>query len=333
MDGKKKQAVKWLIRDYFMLTLGSLLMAIGIGVFLVDAKVVPGGVSGLSMSVHYLTGGAVPVGIMMWAFNVPLYIWGVKELGRSFGVRTFYGFTTSAFFIDLVRGDFPGLSNIRLQDTPTIQYLLSNDFFFLVLLGATLLGLGLGIIFRFKGTTAGTDIVAAIAQKRFGARPGQVIMFTDFFVISLAGIVIQTMDLAEGIPAFALTLYALLLLFLSSKLIDVVIDGFDYARSVFIISNKSDLIADYLMQNIRRGATAFHGRGLYQGVERDILFTVVNRKQLSILSQGIRDIDPRAFVVVSNVYEVQGEGFHRRSLIDLDELRSAKKSKEVKLAS
>ena len=90
-------------------------MAIGIGVFLVYARVVPGGVSGLSMAVYYLTGGAVPIGLMIWVFNIPIYIWGVKELGTQFGLRTFFGFTLNSFFIDFFRGDIPGLDFIKLQ--------------------------------------------------------------------------------------------------------------------------------------------------------------------------------------------------------------------------
>ena len=109
--------------DYIAIAFGAAIMAIGIGVFLVDAKVVPGGVSGLSMAFYYLTGDTVPIGLMIWVFNVPLYIWGVKVLGKQFGVRTFFGFTLNSFFIDFFRGDIPGFSFIRLQDSETIMHL------------------------------------------------------------------------------------------------------------------------------------------------------------------------------------------------------------------
>ena len=104
-----------IVFEYFAIAFGAAIMAIGIGIFLVDAKVVPGGVSGLSMSVHYLTG--LPVGLMIWVLNIPLYIWGVKELGKEFGVRTFFGFTLNSFFIDFFRGDIPGfnLSGCRIH--------------------------------------------------------------------------------------------------------------------------------------------------------------------------------------------------------------------------
>jgi uncharacterized membrane-anchored protein YitT (DUF2179 family) len=300
------------IKDYFFITIGGILMALGIGVFLVDAKVVPGGVSGLAMAVHYLSGGAVPVGSLIWVLNIPLYIWGVKELGKQFGARTFYGFTISSLLIDLFRGEFPGISYVGLNKSASIVHLLHHDFFFLVLLGAFFLGIGLGIIFKFKGSTGGSDIVAAILQKRYGMKPGMAIMTIDFFVISFAGIVIQVKHLSDSVPAMALTLYAFFLLFVSSRLIDVVLDGFDYARSAIIISDFSEDIAKAIMDRLSRGATALKGRGLYKNIDREIIMTVVSRKEITLLTELIEDIDPSAFVIITPVHEVLGEGFRRR---------------------
>ena len=298
------------VLEYFAIAFGVAIMAIGIGVFLVDAKVVPGGVSGLSMSIHYLTG--LPVGLMIWVLNIPLYIWGVKELGKEFGIRTFVGFTLNSFFIDFFRGDIPGLSFIRLQDTPTIKNLQQNDFMFLILIGAALLGLGLGIVFKFKGTTAGSDIVAAIMQKRFGVKPGMAIMITDFFVILLAGFIIDFKDLAGDRSAVTLTFYALFLLVISGRLVDIIMDGFDYARSVNIISDKNEEIAKAIMDDLSRGATAIKARGIYRNIDTEMLTTVVTLKELSKLLNIIKKVDPNAFVTVSNVHEVMGEGFRKR---------------------
>jgi uncharacterized membrane-anchored protein YitT (DUF2179 family) len=298
------------VLEFFAIAFGAAVMAIGIGVFLVDAKVVPGGVSGLSMSVHYLTG--LPVGLMIWMLNIPLYIWGIKELGKEFGVRTFFGFTLNSFFIDFFRGDIPGLSFIRLQETPTIKNLQQNDFMFLILIGAALLGLGLGIVFKFKGTTGGSDIVAAIMQKRFGVKPGMAIMITDFFVILIAGFIIEFKDLAGDRSAVTLTFYALFLLVISGRLVDIIMDGFDYARSVNIISDKNDEIAKVIMDDLSRGATAIKARGLYRNIDREMLTTVVTLRELSKLLNIIKKVDPLAFVTVSNVHEVMGEGFRKR---------------------
>jgi uncharacterized membrane-anchored protein YitT (DUF2179 family) len=300
------------VRDYLLIAIGAAIMAIGIGVFLVDARVVPGGVSGLSMAIYYFTGGAIPVGVMIWIFNIPLFIWGVKELGKQFGARTFFGFTLNSFFIDLFRGDIPSLNFIKLQETETILRLRQDDFLFLILLGAALLGIGLGIVFKFRGSTGGSDIVAAIMQKRFSVKPGMAIMIIDFFVICLAGFVIEIKDLAGDRSAMMLTLYALFLLFVSVKLVDAIIDGFDYARSAYIISDKSDEIAKAIMNDVSRGATAIKARGIYRNVEREVIVTVVALRELGKLTNIIKQIDPKAFVTVHNVHEVLGEGFRRR---------------------
>lgn len=301
------------VRDYLFITLGSFVMALGIGVFLVDAHVVPGGVSGLSMTIHYLSGGAIPVGALMWLLNVPLYVWGVRQLGPQFGVRTFYGFSTNSLFIDLVRGEIPGLRHIRLQDTAAIRNLMEHDFLFLVLCGGVLLGIGLGVIFKFKGSTAGSDIVAAILQKKHGIKPGQAIMAIDFAVISLAGAVIHWRGLAVAKPTLVLTLYAFFLLFVSSRIIDVILDGMDYARSALIVSAKSDQVAEAIMNGLSRGATALKGRGLYTGQDREVLYTVVSRKEINQLIEMVKEIDPSCFMIINNVHEVLGEGFKRRT--------------------
>jgi uncharacterized membrane-anchored protein YitT (DUF2179 family) len=309
---KGKKPNKSTIRDYIFIALGAAIMAIGIGVFLVDARVVPGGVSGLSMAVYYLTGGTVPIGLMIWVLNIPLYIWGVKELGKQFGLRTFFGFTLNSFFIDFFRGEIPGLDFIRLQESSPIINLQQNDFLFLILIGAALLGLGLGIVFKFRGSTAGTDIIAAIMQKKIGIKPGMAIMIIDFFVICIAGVIIELKDLGGERAAITLTLYALFLLFVASRLIDVIIDGFDYARTAYIISNKNKEIAEVIMNDFSRGATAIKTRGLYKNVEREMIFTVVTLRELGKLTHLIKEIDPNAFVTVNNVHEVLGEGFRKR---------------------
>lgn len=309
---KKIKITKKIVRDYILIAFGSAIMAIGIGVFLVDAHVVPGGVSGLSMSIYYVTDGKIPVGMLMWVFNIPLFIWGLRELGRSFAFRTFYAFTLNSLFIDFFRGDFPGLPFIRLQDISAIAQLSKQDFLFTVLLGAVFLGFGLGIIFKFKGTTAGSDIVAAIMNKRWGIKPGQAIMIIDFFIIALAGVIIELKGIESQRPALTLTLYALFLLFISSSLIDVILDGFDYAKVAYIISDKHDEISDMVLDDIGRGATAFKTRGLWTNTEREVIMTVVPFKETAKLTEKVREIDKDAFIILNNAHEILGKGFHKR---------------------
>ncbi|HOY44800.1 MAG TPA: YitT family protein [bacterium] len=301
-----------LLRDYIAIIIGAFIMASGIAIFLVDAKVVPGGVSGLAMAFHYLSGDKIPVGMMMWVFNIPLYIWGVRELGKQFGARTFVGFTANSFFIDLLRGQLPLFSGLRLQEHPAIVALRQNDFLFLILIGSVLLGVGLGIIFKFRGSTAGSDVLAAVGQKRWGLKPGMVFMIVDSLVITFAGLVIHYRHLSVDRPALTLTLYAFFLLFVSSHLVDVIIDGFDYARSVMIISSRPEEVSRHIVQDMGRGATAVPARGVYTNETREVLYTVVSPKEIGTLIEVVKEIDPRAFVIVNNVHEVLGEGFRGR---------------------
>ncbi|MFA6979659.1 MAG: YitT family protein [Ignavibacteriaceae bacterium] len=307
-----KKLSKHPLLDYFFMAVGAAIMAIGIGVFLVDAQVVPGGVTGLSMAIHYMSNYTIPVGLMIWVLNVPLYLWGVKELGKTFGIRTFYAFTLNSIFIDLFRGDIPGFTFLKLQKSQTVLDLYKNDFFFLILIGAVLLGLGLGIVFKFRGTTGGSDIVASIMQKRYGIRPGQAIFIIDIFVILIAGFIIEIKHLSPVRPALSLTFYAVFLLFVSSKIVDVIIEGFDYARAAYIISDKQDEIAEVVLTQFGRGATSLHATGLYTKQNKNVLFTILPLKKITELVEQIKEIDPDAFVILTNIHEVLGEGFRRR---------------------
>ncbi len=307
-----KKLSKYPILDYFFLTLGAAVMGIGIGVFLIDAKVVPGGVTGISMAIHYLTNGKLPVGVTIWVLNIPIYILGIKVLGKRFGARTFYAFTLNSFFIDFFRGDIPGIRFFRLQDSAAVHELLKHDFFFLIFVAAALLGGGLGIIFKFKGTTGGTDVIAAILNEKFGIKTGIAMLMTDLVIVSFAGLVLQFKHVAQDKPTLVLVFYAIFLIYISARIVDLIIDGFDYARSVFIISDKNEEIAKAIINNLSRGATAIRTRGLYKNIERDVIYTVVTLKELGRLTDMIREIDPDAFVTINNVHEVLGSGFRRR---------------------
>ncbi|MCF6269663.1 MAG: YitT family protein [Melioribacteraceae bacterium] len=309
----KKLFNKTEFKEYLAIAIGAIIMALGIGVFLVDAKVVPGGISGIGMAIYYLTDETIPIGLTVWLFNVPLYIWGVKVLGKRFGIRTFYGFSVNAFFIDFFRGDIPGFGFIRLQDSQTVQNLLEHDFLFLILIGAALLGVGLGIVFKYKGTTGGIDIIVAILHKKYQIKQGMAILILDVIVIAIAGIAIEYKSMPMDKPTMLLVLYALFLGIVSVRIIDLIIDGFDYARQAYIVSDKNDEIAKKIMSDLSRGATAIKTRGLYKDIDREMITTIVTLKELGKLTDIIKEIDPDAFVVIHNVHEVLGEGFRRRT--------------------
>ncbi|MCL2038931.1 MAG: YitT family protein [Bacteroidetes bacterium] len=308
---KKIQISKNAIKEYTIITIGSAVMSLGIAM-LVDVFIVPGGASGLSMAFYYIFDGALPIGLLKWIINIPLFIWGLIVLGNQFGWRTFYGFTTTSIFLDMFRGALPGLSFIRIQDTEFIKELATNDFIFLILVASMLMGVGLGLIFKFKGTTGGSDIPAAIFQKKYGIMPGKAIIYIDFFIIIMACFIFHFKGLQLPSSIITLILYALLSLFVTGYIIDTIIAGFDYARQALIITDKTNEVVDAICKELSRGATAIKARGIYRNIDKEIILTVVSIKEIPRLNDIVKKTDPDAFMITNNIHEVMGEGFKRR---------------------
>ncbi|MDO9548312.1 MAG: YitT family protein [Candidatus Marinimicrobia bacterium] len=283
-----KQKIKTIVFEYVGLAIGSTIMALGLVLFLIPGRIAPGGVSGIGIVLHYLFN--LPVGLIMLLFNIPLFILGLKVLGKQFGPRTFF----AIIFVSLTTDFFDKILHLGAA---TENLLLTSIF------GGILLGIGLGIVFRFKGTTGGSDIIGQIIHKYSNMTIGTAILIVDFFIISFAGLAFREVNLA---------LYGFISLYFSSKVLDVILDGFDYARSFYIITEKQDEIIEAITQEMGRGGTEIFGDGFYTRKERNILFTVVTRKEVTTLRQIIQQIDPFAFVIIANVHEVIGEGFRPR---------------------
>lgn len=177
---------------------------------------------------------------------------------------------------------------------------LTNNLLLAAIFGGVLMGAGVGIILGFGGTFGGTDLLARIINKYIHAVPVQWIMFSiDFLVIIIGGIVFGP----------ELALFSIITIFVSTKVVDVIQEGANYGKSVFIISDKTGEIAGVLMNSIDRGVTAMHGRGMYTGYEKDILYCVVKRGQVMNLKRIVLSIDPAAFITIGDVREVVGKGF------------------------
>ncbi len=283
-----KARIKTIVFEYFVITGGATIISLGLVLFLAPAKIAPGGVSGLAIVLRHLW--HLPMGVMMLVFNTPLFVLGIKVLGGKFGPRTLYAFIIVSLTTDL-------FDTVLKFKAATHNALLASIF------GGVVLGLGLGIVFRFRGTTGGSDIVAQIINRYTNFSVGTAIMLVDFIIITIAGAVFQSINLA---------LYGFISLYLSSKVVDLVIDGFDYARSFYIITEKQAAIIKAVTQEMNRGGTLLTGRGFYTGETRDTLFIVVTRKEVSTLRQLVKRVDPRAFIVIANVHEVLGYGFRPR---------------------
>ncbi len=283
-----KQKMKSIVFEYIGLAVGSTIMSLGLVLFLIPGRIAPGGVSGIGIVLHYLFN--LPVGLIMLLFNIPLFVLGLKVLGTQFGPRTFF----SIIFVSVTTDFFDKILHLGAA---TENLLLTSIF------GGILLGIGLGIVFRFKGTTGGSDIIGQIIHKYSNMTIGTSILFVDFFIISFAGLAFHDVNLA---------LYGFISLYFSSKVLDVILDGFDYARSFYIVTEKQDAIIEAITQEMGRGGTEIFGNGFYTRKERNILFTVVTRKEVATLRQIVQQIDPVAFVIIANVHEVIGEGFRPR---------------------
>lgn len=270
------------IGDYLGITIGTMITALGLVVFLIPNKIAGGGVSGLATVIYYLFN--FRVGVTMLALNVPLFLLGIRELGIKFFIKTLYATFTLSFFIDIIT---PFIT------PPTKDLLLASIY------GGLVVGLGLGIVFRFGATTGGTDLAARIIQRYLKVSVGQTLLFIDGFVILLAIIVF-------GIE---LALYAFLVVFLTSKVIDLIQEGEGFAKAVFIISDYSEKIGNVILHDLNRGVTFLEGRGGFSGKAREIILVVVGRTEISNLKQLVRCIDPKAFVIVANINEALGEGF------------------------
>ncbi|MGE5481595.1 MAG: YitT family protein [Bacteroidota bacterium] len=276
---------RFLLRDYAGILVGSLLTAAGLDWFLVPTRIAAGGVSGLATVIHHLVGG--PVGLLMLTFNVPLFLAGLRWLGPHFGLKTLWGTITLSVLTDLL--------------APYLRPL-TQDPLLAALYGGALTGVGIGMTFRFGGSTGGTDIGAALIGRYTPLTMGQALMGIDGAVIIVAG-------LAFG-PELAL--YALVAVFVASRAIDLVQEGLGYAKVAYIVSNVPDEIASGILYEMQRGVTALHGAGKFTGQERDVLFVIVSRSEVTTLKEIVHKHDPRAFVVIHDAREVLGEGFDER---------------------
>jgi len=276
---------RWLLH-YSLIVVGSFILASGFVLFITPYKIVPGGVYGISIVLHHLFG--TPVGLVALAFDIPLTIIGIKVLGPRFGVKTVVGFVLTAVFVDTITY-FYGTEPLVEGDP-----LLSSIF------GGLFVGLGLGLIFKSRATSGGSDIIAMIISKYTRLPVGQLMIAVDSAIVIVGLFAFQD---------WKIPLYSLIVIFITGKVIDVVLEGANYDKVLLIVSDKTQEIRDKIINDVNRGGTLLYGEGLYSNVERKIVFTVVNRRETVMLQDYINKIDPSAFVTVINANEILGNGF------------------------
>ena len=267
--------------DVFLIIAGSFVIALGFNLFFLPNGIASGGVAGVSILAEAWFG--LEPAFTQWALNIPLFILGVLLLGRNYGVRSLLGSVILPLFVFITR-DWP---------IPTANPLLAS------LYGGIAVGLGIGIVYRGRGSTGGLTILAQIIQKFSGLSFSTCVVLLDGSVIVLAAFVLS-MEQA---------LYALVGLYVTGKVIDTIEMGFNYTKVAYIISNYTDELTEAILKDLDRGLTKLNGEGGYTGEARTVLMVVVGQNEVSRLKTLVRTVDPGAFVIIGSANEVLGEGF------------------------
>ncbi|RSD26514.1 YitT family protein [Mesobacillus subterraneus] len=273
------------IKNIFFILLGAAIFSFGLVHFNMQNNLAEGGFTGITLLLYFVFGWSPSITNLL--LNLPLFFIGWKLLGRSVFLYTIIGTVGVSIFLAIFQ---------KYQ----IEMPLYEDLFLASLFAGVFIGIGLGIIFRYGGTTGGVDIIARLAQKYFGMSMGRTMFMFDFVVITLS--LITYLNYREA-------MYTLVVVFVGARVIDFMQEGSYAARGAMIISDKNDDIAAKIMKEMDRGVTSLKAVGSYTKAERDVLYCVVAKNEIVRLKNVINSVDPHAFVSVSVVHDVLGEGF------------------------
>jgi uncharacterized membrane-anchored protein YitT (DUF2179 family) len=273
------------IADFLFIITGACVQALAMRLFLIPGLMVSGGISGAAQIIQYYTGW--PIGVMVFIGNLPLFLLGWRYLGgKRFALRTAAAITLFSIFTD-------GLAYFLPLDGFT------NDIFLLALYGGIFLGVGLGLVYRGRGTSGGSDILGRILNHRKGMSISQAYLITDGFVVLASGF-------AFG---WERALYGLVVIYISGVTAEVVSEGNKIYRMALIISSQPDQVSNKIFDVLERGVTILSGTGAWTDQERPVLYCVLTRAEVNILKSIVSEADPDAFMVIGQANEVLGEGF------------------------
>ncbi|GAB6926991.1 YitT family protein [Paenibacillus sp. JCM 10914] len=275
-----------ILRRLVFLTLGAVLMAVGLEIFLVPNHIIDGGITGISIMISHIT--ELPLGIFLTLFNLPFLFMGYKQIGKTFALSTLFAVLVMS----------AGTYFLHPVDPLTIDPLLAAVF------GGVLLGVGVGLVIRSGGSLDGTEIVAILINKRTPFSVGEIVMFINVFILGSAGFIF----------GWDHAMYSLIAYYLAFKLIDITIEGIDQSKSVWIISDKHKEIGDALTQRLGRGVTYLDGEGAYSGDSKKVIFVVITRLEEAKLKTIVEDWDSQAFIAVGNIHDVKGGRFKKKAI-------------------
>jgi uncharacterized membrane-anchored protein YitT (DUF2179 family) len=281
----QKKDLKRTLANLTLVVLGSVIMAVGYSLFLIPHHFVPGGVSGIAMIINYFT--RMPLGAMIMVLNIPVFIVGIRIMGRKYGLRSLLGMVISSLLIDFFH-EVVGLKSA------------TDNAILAAIYGGVMLGVGLGLVFRGRASTGGSDILGQILNRWTGMSVGIGIMLIDFFIISASGLAFRKLEAP---------LYGYIVLFISARVIDMILEGWNYTKLAIITSTRTAEIQEFILSTLDRSGTALKSRSLFLNRDGETIITVIHRKQLAELREFIKSIDPGAFVIINDTYAVLGKGF------------------------
>ncbi len=300
-------------RSWFLIFLGCSILGLGFELFITPYGIVPGGVYGAGIVLHHLF-PSIQVGTFGYMFDVPLMVTAVLIFGGKFGARTVAAALYTPGFMNAIEyALYPSKEAIEALDPAQLLHgmiNLSDDLMLAAIIGGAVIGIGVGIVVRQQATTGGTDIVAMLLQKYAGIKFSTAILLADGAVV-LAGLLVIGLGIfshGEG-SGWILSLYSLITIYITSRMLAYMLDGASYDKLLFINSDHRDELRHFIIDDLDRSATYIKARGMYSGADRDMIFLVVSRKEARRVQNKIHEIDPRAFVVVTDAYDTYGEGF------------------------
>ena len=275
--------IKSVTKDYFLIVLGTFILAVGLNLFLVPCRISSGGISSIGTVLLYKLN--IPMSVTNIVFNALLFILGYKYVGKSSVVKTIVGIVGLSAFLEVTKF-FP---------------VFGDDLFIATVIGGVLVGIGVGLVVRVEASTGGSDFAALILKKFFPhISVANLILVIDILIIVFAGIMFND---------YMITFYSAIAMFIASKATDTIAEMGDAAKSVYIMSAKNSEISQMIIETFERGVTGVYSKGIYSGEDNMMLLCVVSPKQLPRLIHKVKEIDKDAFIIVNDVREVLGEGF------------------------
>lgn len=284
--GKKRSSKILFARKIIMVMIGAMIMAVGLELFLVPNQIMDGGIVGISIIMSHLL--SLPLGLFIFVLNIPFIFLGYKQLGKTFAILTAIGITTLS------------LTTIGLHNLEPF----TTDSLLATVFGGIVLGTGVGIVIRYGGSLDGTEILAILFDRKLPFSVGEIVMFMNVIIFSAAGFIFSWQQ----------AMYSIMAYYIASKMIDIVIQGLEESKSIYIISDETDEIGKAIMDRLGRGVTFLHGEGAYTGDDKKVIFTVITRIEESKLKTIVEEIDPHAFLAIGNIAEVSGGRFKKKDI-------------------